>query len=175
MHLPAVTREGRTSGMVTEERPEANAPTVTDVRCAAESPDLRAPWAGTQTRDMDHRREDHQESYGLSVILLDLDAVPLAYAAELRPKDQVRLVERERPIPAYPTPAIRVCLCAWSAAHRPRSCTSMPPTAGSRCRASPSRAPSAPAGSRPVSSSVTPGRGDPTADPWPGVLPKAPL
>lgn len=41
-------------------------------------------------------------------MLLCLAAVPLAYAAELCPKDQVRLVEREQPIPAHPTPAIRV-------------------------------------------------------------------
>jgi hypothetical protein len=58
---------------------------------------------------------------GYLFMLLLLAAVPLAYAAEVRPGDQVRLVERDQHIPAHPAPAIRVCRCAWSVAHRPWS------------------------------------------------------
>jgi hypothetical protein len=41
---------------------------------------------------------------GCLFMLLLLAAVPLAYAAEVRPGDQVRLVERDQHIPAHPAP-----------------------------------------------------------------------
>jgi endonuclease/exonuclease/phosphatase family metal-dependent hydrolase len=41
---------------------------------------------------------------GCLYLLLCLTAVPLAYAAEFHPGDQVRLIEREQHIPAHPAP-----------------------------------------------------------------------
>jgi len=41
---------------------------------------------------------------GCLFMLLLVAVVPLAYATEVRPGDQVRLVERDQHIPAHPAP-----------------------------------------------------------------------
>jgi hypothetical protein len=59
---------------------------------------------------------------GMLTLLL-LAAATCAFAEDVRPGDQVRFVKRDQHIPASPAPAIHACICAWSAAPWPRSCT----------------------------------------------------
>jgi len=46
------------------------------------------------------------------LMLLLVTAATCAFAAEVRPGDQVRFIERDQHIPAHPAPATAVCLCA---------------------------------------------------------------
>jgi hypothetical protein len=46
------------------------------------------------------------------VMLLLLAAATCADAAEVRPGDEIRFVERDQHIPAHPAPVIPACICA---------------------------------------------------------------